>query len=364
MNYIRLFFFVFVLPFLLISCQKEDIIFSTNYLDFNGYIVGNIIPVKYTTHKKSYKKQKIHGTIKGYFFRGEIQNKKINRNCILMALPHESYIQTFEGILELKNQENLLKEFKGIIIVYLEDGRTFNFGGEFDRGKWSREVKKSKNKGNIRIPYSCDQYVVEINYYTDWYVNGVYTDTQHTGVFYEYYEVCNSNHNTPSLGGGSYHTNSYNSQYIDNERPDGADCESWQYENMNGTWQECGVSNISLKVFYTNPNDNRRYFYAHTITRTLYFGVPALTYDNIQVSSGFAAQMSAEAYQEAFRRIHLEHRYNSRPSSLVIEDKLKRYCEEELKLLIPGARVSFSPNYPNAPINSFQTVLFGTGNCL
>lgn len=357
---------VLVLLTVMTSCKKEEL----TTVDTQGIYIGefkleNISPYpNYTEDDLNIR------TNQSVYLLGTFSNEKGNvKEHKISVLPNPEYLSAFNKLLSDQGYGEIINGFTGVLILH-GTNEINDIGGYFVKGSKVAEVSRVEEpylNDNLRteIPH-CDDITIVTSHYIDWYQGDVYLDRQYLSISLEQYSICNDGiptGNYPNPPSGTHYTHNFIPDSPDDEGPD---CNSWQYKKY-GDWQECGVSSISLNVIYTQNNSLNSY--AHVFTRPMYFGVPSIRLlpsgDTEVVSSNFAAQMSAVAMDYAMDRFVRENRYGPRPSVSTIENTIKNYCEQQLRSLIPGARVSFYSGHSSAPVNPYETTFWGmsTGNC-
>lgn len=143
----------------------------------------------------------------------------------------------------------------------------------------------------------------------------------------------------------------------------GIDCASFNFADVNDTWQEAAINDVHFYVRYFDAQGNKLYVRKMFIDRTLYFGFPKITYNKKLISPGMAAQAAASAIQYASDRVHSM--FIETPN--VMSWTVTQAFIQELKAYVQGigGRVDFvGSNSPNVVPTTASYVLFGNGDCL
>lgn len=140
------------------------------------------------------------------------------------------------------------------------------------------------------------------------------------------------------------------------------DCASFNFTQTNSNWQEAAVLNIHFQVTVISPQG----IYVNHISEfplPILFGCPInLSMGNTYISSGQAAETSADALRVSMGET--VKKYGNKPvMGMIVDFYFKERLKYNYPLFIPRARVNFNPNNFNVIPTPYKTTIFGNGNC-
>lgn len=183
--------FLFILFFAAFFCDKAQL--SAQAWDFEGESwkeIERIVPLGDSDELKA----SLDG---GAYFTGYARNEDGTQEAYtVLAIPHSDYQERFDRKLENEQYEEILNNFTGYLIVYEKDRMAFQFGAYLKNGEWFSNVQKTdesdsgrSNNSNYRL-LMCNELLIQVTNYIDWYQNGEYLGEQIVSVNYEYYVNC------------------------------------------------------------------------------------------------------------------------------------------------------------------------------
>lgn len=143
----------------------------------------------------------------------------------------------------------------------------------------------------------------------------------------------------------------------------GPSCESFDFQTITteAYWQNSAVKNIRFRVVVLSPHGNYVNFDI-LYPQPILFGVPTNMLNGGDISSGLAAELSAQALSVSMSEV--VNTYGNQPVS---ELQVRLYFEQRLKYNFPiitnGGRVTFNPMVLPVTPTEYETNLFGTGSC-
>jgi len=138
-------------------------------------------------------------------------------------------------------------------------------------------------------------------------------------------------------------------------------CESFNFQQTAGLWQESAVKNIRFHVYLLSQN-GIKYKFTCSFPQPVLFGTPTNLTNGGNLSSGVAATTSAQVMQKVMSETARKYA-NSYVSESSIESYFKERLKTEYPKYIPGGRVNFNANSFSVIPTEYKTNTFGTGNC-
>lgn len=144
----------------------------------------------------------------------------------------------------------------------------------------------------------------------------------------------------------------------------GVDCASFNFVTTNSSenYQEAAVSNIRFTVKFIDPNTLIQTNTEFRIARPIWFGLPAITYNQSLITPGEAAEIAASAVQYASDLTHILYIENPNTPISTAETVFMSFLKS--KMLYHGGRADFyGSGSQNVVPTTAQYATFGNGNC-
>ena len=144
----------------------------------------------------------------------------------------------------------------------------------------------------------------------------------------------------------------------------GLDCHSFEFTPTASNWQEAGVKNLTVRVFWTAPGKNRGKYVSTTIGAPIIIGLPIDRITGEHLSPGAAAELAAWACDEASDEVsRLLKLWPNEPSEAALEQEFRNQVDKAVRHWQGRAGRVRTNMPPTVVIKNAQYAFWGRGNC-